>query len=124
MIGTLVEGANGEPALEVELKFSAATCALVLRGHLCGTTLIRLEAQVDRLGCVACDEVVVDLGLLTGIDPVGANVLLGLYYYVVARGGVFRVTGACADVRTLLAQATDGIIPIDVETISALDGSF
>jgi hypothetical protein len=53
-------------------------------------------------------ELVVDLRLLTAVDGVGANVLLGLYHYIVARGGVLRVTGACEDVTTTLQSVGEG----------------
>lgn len=123
MIETVVEEAEVEPVLEVELRTSGTTCGLVLRGNLRDTTLTALEAQVDQLGCVPCDEVVVDLRQLSAMDGVGANVLLGLYHYVVARGGLFRVTGACAEVTTTLQSVGNGVIPIDVGTLSATDGS-
>ena len=124
MIESVIEQADVEPALQVELRTSGTTCRLVLRGHLRDTTVMALEAQVDQLGCVPCDELVVDLRLLTAVDGVGANVLLGLYHYIVARGGALRVTGACEDVTTTLQSVGDGIIPIGLGTASATDGSF
>lgn len=44
------------------------------------------EAQVDQLGCIPCDDVVVDASGLTVLDAVGANVFHGLYHYVNGRG--------------------------------------
>jgi len=77
---------------------------LVLRGSLCGTSIAALEAQVDQLGCVPCDDVTVDLRGLRAIDPVGANVLLGLYHYVDGRGGRLRITGATDRIAITLRQ--------------------
>jgi anti-anti-sigma factor len=123
MIESVAEDADVEPALQVELRTSGTTCRLVLRGDLCGATLTALEVQVDQLGCVPCEEVVVDLADLTAMDGVGANVLLGLHHYIVARGGELRVIGARPSVTTALDSVGHGIIPIDVG-MSTSDGSF
>jgi anti-anti-sigma factor len=124
MIGSVIEDAYVEPTLQVDLRTSGSKCRLTLRGDLRGATLMALEARVDQLGCVPCDELVVDLRRLSTVDGVGANVLLGLYHYIVARGGVLRVTGANARVTTTLESVGDGIIPIDLGTMSASDGFF
>ena len=81
------------PALQVELDVEGSTCRLTLRGELCGGSLATLAAQVDRLGCIPCEQVVVDMRQVTELDPAGARVILGLHYYVRGRGGVLRVTG-------------------------------
>ena len=73
-----------------------------MRGELCGTSLAALEAQVDQLGCMPCERVVVDMRLVTRLDEVGAKVLLGLYYYVLGRGGELRVTAPTGDVAETL----------------------
>jgi anti-anti-sigma regulatory factor len=76
----------------VELDLRGATCRLTLRGELCGSSLAALEAQVDQLGCLPCEQVVVDVRQVTALDEVGAKVILGLYhYYVRGRGGALRV---------------------------------
>jgi anti-anti-sigma factor len=90
------------PALEVALDLRGSTCRLTLRGELCGLSLAALEAQVDQLGCIPCEEVVVDLRHVTEIDQVGAKVMLGLYYYVLGRGGVLRVTAMAGEVAETL----------------------
>ncbi len=102
-------------ALHVELHTSDARCRLTLEGHLNATNLAVLEAHVDFLGHLPCHDVVVDLGLLTGLDRVGANVLLGLYYYVVARGGAFRVIGAGEAISVLLLSLGDEMLPLERE---------
>ena len=88
------------PTLRVDLDVRGVLCRLTLRGELCGTSLAALEAQVDQLGCMPCERVVIDMRHVTRLDEVGAKVLLGLYYYVLGRGGELRVTaptGAVAD---------------------------
>jgi len=117
----VADDADVRPTLQVELITSGGTCALVLCGDLRDTTLMALEAQVDQLGCLPCDEVVVDLRHLSAMDAVGANVILGLSYYVVARGGTFRITDACPEVNVTLQEAGGEIIPMGVGTSSALD---
>jgi anti-anti-sigma regulatory factor len=96
------------PTLLVELDVLGRSCRLTLRGALCGTSLAALEAQVDQLGCLPCEQVIVDMGHLTEIDEVGAKVVLGLYYYVLGRGGALRLTGMSGPVaETLHAVAGD-----------------
>ncbi|MGH9019215.1 MAG: STAS domain-containing protein [Acidimicrobiales bacterium] len=87
-------GSETESWLRVELQSSGRTCTLALVGALGGTSIAALQAQVDQLGCIPCDEVIVDVGGLTSIDRVGGNVLLGLYHYVEGRGGHLRFDGA------------------------------
>jgi anti-anti-sigma regulatory factor len=53
----------------------------------------------------------VDVRQLTRLDLVGAKVILGLYHYVVGRGGEMRVTEANAAVRATLQAAGGDIIP-------------
>jgi anti-anti-sigma factor len=95
-------------ALVVELDVHGTACRLTLRGELRGTSLAALEAQVDQLGCLPCEQVVVDMGAVTALDEVGAKVILGLYYYVLGRGGSLRVAGMSGDVaRSLHAVGGD-----------------
>jgi anti-anti-sigma factor len=93
-----------ESWLRVELHQGDRSCTLVLRGTLSHTSITALEAQMDQLGCLPCHEVVVDVRGLTALDAVGANVLLGLYYYVDARGGHLRIVGAAGPIATTLRQ--------------------
>ena len=86
-----------------------STCRLTLRGELCGGSLATLAAQVDRLGCIPCEQVVVDMRQVTELDPVGARVILGLHYYVRGRGGVLRVTGTAGEVAAILRAAGLGV---------------
>ncbi len=117
------DAADMGPNLHVELQALDGACRLTLDGHLNATTLAVLEAQVDFLGLIPCHDVIVDLSLLTELDGVGANVLLGLYYYVVARGGVFRVTGAIDEVSTILRSVSDEMTPLSGSPGAALGGS-
>jgi anti-anti-sigma regulatory factor len=55
--------------------------------------------------------VVVDLRSLSRLDAVGANVLVGLYHYVTARGGTFRVTAAPDGVTATLRAVAGALIP-------------
>lgn len=122
---SLTEPAEMEPmpVLSVELVTAGTACRLVLRGQLCDVTLPALEAQVDQLGCIPCTDVVVDLRSLQGLDSVGANVLLGLYHYVLAKGGAFRVTEAPLDVASSLRAVTGALIPVcGEEARSTIDG--
>jgi anti-anti-sigma regulatory factor len=112
-----------ESWLRVELLGRGRTCTLILRGSLCGTSIAALEAQVDQLGCVPCDDVTVDLRELRAIDPVGANVLLGLYHYVDGRGGRLRVTGASDRIAITLRQYVVEYAEIDAGLADALLGS-
>ena len=118
---SVIGEADLDPVLRVELLTRGSDCRLSLRGDLRDTTLAALEAQVDQLGCMPCHEVIVDLTFLTGMDGVGANVIVGLYYYVIARGGSFLVTGALQEVAATLRGAGDGVIPIDVREVSVAD---
>jgi anti-anti-sigma factor len=111
-----------EPVLSVELQTTGTACRLVLRGDLCNTSLAALEAQVDQLGAMSCQDVIVDLRSLVRLDAVGANVLLGLYYYVIARGGAFHVTEAPDEVEATLRAVTGALIPTCEEARSAVDG--
>lgn len=93
------------PTLQVELDALGSACRLTLRGELCGTSLAALEAQVDQLGCLLCEQVIVDMRHVTQIDDVGAKVILGLYYYVLGRGGELRVSALAGAVAGAVAGA-------------------
>jgi anti-anti-sigma regulatory factor len=108
--GDLAESA---PVLQVELESSPTTCRLTLRGILCDSSIAALEAQVDQLGCTPCHEVVIDLRQVTRLDPVGANVIFGLYHYVVGRGGELRAMTAHDQVTATLRAVAGAEIPID-----------
>jgi anti-anti-sigma factor len=101
-----------DAVLQVELETTGTICRLTLRGHLCATSLSALEAQVDQLGCVPCERVVVDLRHLDSLDPVGAKVILGLSHYVVGRGGEMWVTPAVQRVTASLHAVGGDIIPV------------
>ncbi len=91
------------PDLTVEFHHIGPLCLLDVRGELHAGSVGVLEAQVDRLGRTTCRRVVVDVTDLTGIDATGARVLLGLRYYVEARGGHLTVAGASSWVSAALA---------------------
>jgi anti-anti-sigma factor len=116
-----IESAQLAPVLHIQLKATGTACRLVLRGDLCDTTLATLEAQVDRLGCMPCQDVIVDLRWLNNLDTVGANVLLGMSHYVAARGGSFRVTEAQREVAAILRSVAAELIPPSGEPGSALE---
>jgi ABC-type transporter Mla MlaB component len=84
---------RGGTVLSVTLDAHGAVCRLHLAGKLVRTSIAALEAQIDQLGCLAFERVVVDLVGLTGLDAVGANVLHGLQAYVHGRGGSLEVVG-------------------------------
>jgi anti-anti-sigma factor len=98
--------------LAVELESADRSCRFVLRGTLCDTSIAALEAQFDQLGCLPCDEVIVDMQHLTSLDPIGANVLVGLYHYVIGRGGQLRVISARGNVSAVLHATAGDLIPI------------
>jgi anti-anti-sigma factor len=104
---------NGPPFFEVELRATGSTCSLMLRGELCGSSLPALETQVDQLGCMPCERVIVDLHQLQTLDPVGARVIVGLYYYVVGKGGELRVTKPNDQVAATLRAAGGDVIPLE-----------
>jgi anti-anti-sigma regulatory factor len=93
---------NLTPTLQVELAVLDASCRLSLHGALCGTSLAALEAQVDQLGCSPCERVVIDMAHVTEIDEIGAKVIVGLYYYVLGRGGALHVTAMTDEVAEML----------------------
>ena len=95
--------------LRVELRCDEQTCTIILSGDLCGTSISALEAQVDQLGSSPWKDVVVDLAGLSTIDGIGANVLVGLSYYIDARGGQMTVIGASAAVASALRFCNDGV---------------
>jgi anti-anti-sigma factor len=105
--------------LEVTLESSAATCRLILRGSLCVTTIAALQSQIDQLGCAPCHEVVVDMHGLTEMDTVGAKVVLGLYHYVVGRGGQLRVRGPLSHIAATLDSVAESVIPVDDPPLSS-----
>jgi anti-anti-sigma factor len=109
---SVIEPVEVAPSLQVELRTSGSSCRLTLRGDLCQSSVAALQAQVDQLGCLPCEEVVVDLRSLAALDAVGANLLLGLYHYVTARGGAFRVTDACPVVAETLHSVAGALIPV------------
>lgn len=91
-IGEAVGQADGT-VLSVALDSNGTVCRLHLAGKLIRTSIAALEAQVDQLGCISFERVVLDLVGLTGLDSVGANVLHGLQEYVRGRGGTLEVLG-------------------------------
>jgi anti-anti-sigma factor len=103
--------AHAAPTLQVELEAQGPTCLLTLRGELCGGSLAALAAQVDQLGSLPCDQVVVDMGQLTQLDQAGAKVILGLYYYVLGRGGALRIIGTAGPVAETLRAAGAELVP-------------
>jgi anti-anti-sigma factor len=90
--------------LRVELRTFGRVCRLVLSGALSGTSIAALEAQVDQLGCIPFEKVVIDVGKLTSLDPVGARVLFGLYHYVEAKGGKLKIVGASKQIESTLRR--------------------
>jgi anti-anti-sigma regulatory factor len=97
-------GSDSGTWLRVELRSHDHTCTLVLEGSLCTTSIAALEAQVDQLGCIPCDDVTVDLQGLHALDAVGAKVLLGLRHYVDGRGGSLQITRATPAMATALRR--------------------
>jgi anti-anti-sigma factor len=123
-IGDLSADSRGPgPWLRVELHSYGRTCTLVLHGELCDTSIAALEAQVDQLGCIPCDDVIVDVRELAALDSVGANVLLGLHHYVDGRGGHLRVMGATGEIATILHQYALEYAEADEGLTATLDGS-
>jgi anti-anti-sigma regulatory factor len=116
-----VELPEAPPYLEVELAATGVTCRLTLRGTLCATSLSALEAQVDQLGCMPCEQVVVDMHQLIELDEVGAKVILGLYYYVVGKGGELRLTECVETVRATLQAVGGGVLPLGKEFAAAFN---
>jgi anti-anti-sigma factor len=101
------------PILQVELDVQGPACSLTLRGELCGGSLAALTAQVDQLVCLPCERVVVNMGQVTRLDQAGAKVILGLYYYVLGKGGVLRVTGLAGQVAETLRAAGGELLAED-----------
>jgi anti-anti-sigma regulatory factor len=108
------------PHFQVDLVSSGSECTLVLRGELRVASLSALEVKIDQLGCMPCQQVTLDMRRLTHLDQVGANVILGLYHYVVARGGALCVTGAGAEPASTLQSVAGSMIPIEVRATAPL----
>jgi anti-anti-sigma regulatory factor len=117
------ETAEGTSWLRVELHTRGRGCTLVLTGVLCTTSIAALEAQVDQLGCVPCDDVLVDVRGLTDLDAVGASVLLGLHHYVDGRGGHLHIAGASAQIAPTLHQYALEYTEADEALTKEIDGS-
>jgi anti-anti-sigma factor len=116
-----VETTANQYWLKVELKTSGQTSTLALCGMLCGTSVAALEAQVDQLGSTPCEALVVDLRHLQALDRGGARMLLGIYHYVTARGGQYRIVGATGQVAQVIRDyfprvACNGIQVVDSST--------
>jgi anti-anti-sigma factor len=111
--------------LRVELRSDGHSCTIILSGDLCGTSISALETQVDQLGSSPWTDVIIDLRRLATIDGIGANVLVGLNYYIDARGGQMTVVGASAAVAAALRNCHDGtnLRLVDTTLQSALVGS-
>jgi ABC-type transporter Mla MlaB component len=124
-VGDEAESAEAETGwwLRVELHNHLDSCTLVLDGELRDTSIAALEAQVDQLGCLRCDDVTLDVHGLRGIDAVGANVLLGLHHYVDGRGGRLRIVGATERIGAALHQFALEYSEADDELTRTLDGS-
>lgn len=86
--------ASATVRLAVRLEIEPTTCTLVLEGVLAATTIAALEAQIDQLGCLRCDHLVIKVSGLTDVDAVGLNVLTGLRYYAGGRGAALSLVGA------------------------------
>jgi anti-anti-sigma factor len=93
-----------EPSIRVGIENHGPTCRISISGVLSGTSIAALEAQIDQLGCLPCEQVLIDVSHLVAIDSVGANVLLGLRHYIDGRGGRLRIVGASGQVATLLSR--------------------
>jgi anti-anti-sigma regulatory factor len=91
--------------LSVELQPTSDSCRLILVGALCGTSIVALQAQIDQMGTMSCEDVVVDVSKLTKLDRRGEGVLFGLYHYVAARGGQLRFVGTPGWLATTIRQS-------------------
>jgi anti-anti-sigma regulatory factor len=110
--GPVGPGAAITSVLAVELLSSGTTGTLILSGVLGATSIAALEAQVDQLGCLPCRQVVLDMRAVTALEAIGANVILGLYHYVVARGGELRAIVPPGPVAELLDSVAEGLVPL------------
>jgi anti-anti-sigma regulatory factor len=111
-VGRPMVEAGSEPLLSVTLLTRGATCRLLLHGALRDCSIAVLEAQVDQLGRTPCATVVIDVRELTEMDQVGANVIVGLHHYVVARGGRLWIEGPSDAVAHVLDSVAGPLIPI------------
>ena len=103
--------------LRVELRVHGSTCKLILSGALCGTSITALEAQVDQLGSIRFEALVIDVRRLTELDAVGASVLLGLYHYAAAKGARLEMVG---QIVSLAPERVCANRNIDLEATRAL----
>jgi anti-anti-sigma factor len=102
------EATNGSqtspPMLSVRFDDRASLCVLSLAGQLTQTSVAALDAQVDQIGCSQCKHLILDVAELTGLDPIGTRVLVGLDVYVRALGARLTITGASGAVAEALAR--------------------
>ena len=96
--------------LQVGFSQVESSCVLTLCGELTGSSIPALEAQIDQIGCAACEYVVLDVSSLTAIDSVGMHVLVGLDAYVHGLGARLTVAGARGQVAEALATASLGLV--------------
>jgi anti-anti-sigma factor len=89
--------------LRVGFLHVESSCVLTLCGELTGSSIPALEAQIDQIGCAACEHVALDLSGLVAIDSVGVHVLVGLDAYVHGLGARLTMSGARGAVAEALA---------------------
>ncbi len=90
-------------SLTVTLAVTGSACVLSLRGALTGSSAAALETQIDQLGSISCQNVVLDLSALDDIDAIGTGILFGLQHYVRGRGGDLTMVGARDTVASAVA---------------------
>jgi len=96
--GSSAAGETLPRGLSVGLRGHGRTCTLALHGALCEESITALAAQIDQLGCIPFDIVIIDARGIETVDEVGARVLVGLSHYVRGRGGRFVLMGATTTV--------------------------
>jgi anti-anti-sigma factor len=76
----------GASFFETELRWTAETAVLALRGRLDRSALPALDVQIEQLFCSSATALVLDLTALQSADEAGSGSLDGLCCYVESRG--------------------------------------
>jgi anti-anti-sigma factor len=99
-----MEADRTAPVCGVDLRVSARGLTLEIRGVLDSDSLPALSAQLARLQCSPCEEVVVDVRRVDVLDHAGCNAIASLAHYVPARGGRFVIRCKPGAIKGLLVS--------------------
>jgi hypothetical protein len=92
------------PSLKVYVTMTGAECTLWLVGSLLGDSVYELQTQIDRLGSLEFETLLINCAELVEVDEVGSSVLSGIQHYAAGRGAGFLVQATPPCMAATLAQ--------------------